>query len=1739
MKNHQTKRLLALVLTLALTLSNVPATVFAEDVTPVEPQSTTEQQVQQEETTKQTEEKQQKQENKEAEFHGNEVKGSDLRGILRDAFGNALEYQLRPAGTEDEWIVVNLLKSHTLQSALYEVQTREFFESWKDVGTIQVKIYYNVDFVMEGNDAGGVQIDGQDVVQAKAYQNESLTFTVKSIDGYDVTVEGASKNGDGSYTIENVQGDTSVKVKYALKQFSTVQSVANENAQIKINGSSDASVQVQNQAQFQIEVVPNAGYAVTEIKVNDAVLDQVAFANQTASASYQAGENETYSVSATVVKTGFAYNEKNEDGQYAVGYREGMEKELAEANIFNAVINAGASVPAGVTVDDVTIQYHAGLAGWKEVDFKPAVSGITGHAFGKQETEKIKITYVGNDQYGSFSSDEITVKIEDPRTVSVLELKEGVALRYNTEEAMQQEIYEKVVASLRTGDGTEIPNTIEDFTFKFKRTLGEQTITVSYNGSDEYRACEATAVINIEKGKASVSVNSQNITYGESLAPVFSATPADAKVIGIIGGVTGNGALYVSVDASQITINDIAGKDIPVVGNISLQKFITDTLGIKEFKVSQLTDILQKIPGANISDLIAGIQQAIDVIEKVAPGLLETTVSLGGLPSEAGVYTAVGVTGSQNYKTALGIGLLTIAPKTANVKLAFDQKFEDKTHSLTIAEANAFDFGGHIADGDTQATKNVHTLYAGVTASGKLYVGATPSMEPGAYKETVYVLGGNYFALPICRLYTIQRENVEIKFDQSPLTARYDGNPHGLTAGVYNANGDRVAEAEIKYAGVEAGIEGYYSKEMPIDAGLYFASATFKGNDIYQPEMKLGGTVLILKSYAKGTIQVGSLTTTYGEPTDLTKVSYTTSGLAARDVETIKSTVKCDGDDTAAGSHTISVSVPKSVQKNYYRNVETENGTHTIAKRALTVQIGSYTKTYGTEDPVFSYEITEGSLAEGDTLNDLGIKLTRKEGENVGNYEISVANEAELNANYAITVVKGNLEITPSKATIVVTGGENRDGHYVKRYGDIDPIYSYRVDGLISYEVPEAEEFGKVRFVREEGEDANKTYTITPVVEEASGNYTYEVQTGELEILPRPITVSAEDVQKTYDGQPAKAPYTILGLTQPQEETAQFSLKVVATKTAAADGTELATPVESEGMPVDAGTYTVKYVLDDIVAQNPNYKVTGSAFNVEIKARELTVKIDSTAKVYGAADPAFTYTVEGEPVGEDKLDVKLIREPGEDVGTYKIYPENENVLNDNYKVTFEYGELTIAKKVINIAVTGGENNDGNYFKNYGDADPAYTYSVTDEQGNPVADDNLGDIKIVREDKEDVGTYVLTPVVENENGNYEYGIVKEKGTLTILPRPITISAKNVEKTYDGEPAEAPYKISGLTEEQETTDAEELGLKLKVKTTKTAASDGTKLETPVESEGMPIDAGTYTVTYALDESAEQNPNYSAAFLPFEVVIKQRALQIVVDGGEENDGKYVKRYDDVDPVYSYRVEIAKKEVTAGENLGDIRVEREAGEDVGIYKLNVVVENKNENYAYEIADNDSTLEILPRQITISAEDVEKTYDGKAIEAPYTISGLRADKDTADATELGLQLKVVTTQTALADGTELETPIESEGMPVNAGVYEVAYGLDDSVEQNQNYDVTFLSFHAVIKEQPVEEEKPSTPTTPDSNSQSHNQSNNQSNNQGAKPDSAVGTGDATAVMPTMTTTALAALAAIVLLLFKRRKRVK
>jgi len=83
-----------------------------------------------------------------------------------------------------------------------------------------------------------------------------------------------------------------------------------------------------------------------------------------------------------------------------------------------------------------------------------------------------------------------------------------------------------------------------------------------------------------------------------------------------------------------------------------------------------------------------------------------------------------------------------------------------------------------------------------------------------------------------------------------------------------------------------------------------------------------------------------------------------------------------------------------------------------IKKRAITVKADPKTKTFGDPDPVFTYQITVGSLAFSDTFTGA---LTRDPGELVGTYAIKIGtlaiNDGNSGNNYTLTFIGDNLTI--------------------------------------------------------------------------------------------------------------------------------------------------------------------------------------------------------------------------------------------------------------------------------------------------------------------------------------------------------------------------------------------------------------------------------------------------------------------------------------------------------------------------------------------------------------------------------------------------------------------------------------------------------------------------------------------------------------------------------------------------------
>lgn len=85
---------------------------------------------------------------------------------------------------------------------------------------------------------------------------------------------------------------------------------------------------------------------------------------------------------------------------------------------------------------------------------------------------------------------------------------------------------------------------------------------------------------------------------------------------------------------------------------------------------------------------------------------------------------------------------------------------QEITGKLTAEQAKNFDFSAVLSyDGDPSISQSgVHYLYSGFTSKWRLYSSTTtPPTEPGSYVMTVCILGGNYFALPITRTFTITK----------------------------------------------------------------------------------------------------------------------------------------------------------------------------------------------------------------------------------------------------------------------------------------------------------------------------------------------------------------------------------------------------------------------------------------------------------------------------------------------------------------------------------------------------------------------------------------------------------------------------------------------------------------------------------------------------------------------------------------------------------------------------------------------------------------------------------------------------------------------------------------------------------------------------------------------------------------------------------------------------------------------
>ena len=451
------------------------------------------------------------------------------------------------------------------------------------------------------------------------------------------------------------------------------------------------------------------------------------------------------------------------------------------------------------------------------------------------------------------------------------------------------------------------------------------------------------------------------------------------------------------------------------------------------------------------------------------------------------------------------------------------------------------------------------------------------------------------------------------------------------------------------------------------------------------------------------------------------------------------------------------------------------------------------------------------------------------------------------------------------------------------------------------------------------------------------------------------ITLTPKDVTEVYNGEAHEA-----GIATASAKKAEANLDGVKIEYQKADGTWTENPAEITATNV-ADSTTVKV---RVTSENYTGKLEGTE-ELTITRRPVTVTANSYQKAFGETDPEFTAKVEG-TLGNDKVDYKLSREKGENVGTYTITPAGEAV-QGNYNVTYATGTLTIvaAQRTTELSVTS-----------YNGVYDAKKHTIT--VNGTVAGDKVeysydGGKTWVTDLKEykNVTNGSVAIQVKVINKNYTPAETILSGTVTITPFPMVVTADNKSKVFgEKDPKLTATETSGVEGKAKPDDQ-----KIAYTLSRTAGEDVGNYPITVTGEKS---QGNYTVTYkpgTLTITAGSRP-------------ADRQLSVTSYNGVYDANKHTITVNNVldGDVVEYSYDNGETWTTDLTQYTDVT------------NTTIKVRVTNANYDPNPVELEGTVTITPKPVTVTARSYSKTFGtaDPTFEAD-TAGTLNGDKITYD----------------------------------------------------------------------------------------------------------------------------------------------
>lgn len=457
------------------------------------------------------------------------------------------------------------------------------------------------------------------------------------------------------------------------------------------------------------------------------------------------------------------------------------------------------------------------------------------------------------------------------------------------------------------------------------------------------------------------------------------------------------------------------------------------------------------------------------------------------------------------------------------------------------------------------------------------------------------------------------------------------------------------------------------------------------------------------------------------------------------------------------------------------------------------------------------------------------------------------------NAPASITAI-GNRVLYSLAPTLTITANNQS-----RTYAQPNPTLTYTITGLVGGDGDTAAEAFSGKPALSTSATISSSVGSYPItvsmgtIVPSDYNYSIKLVDGLLQVNSVPtLTITANDFTKFFG---APLPTFTAGITgfNPGDTASIVS------------GLNFSTTA-TKGSPV--GTYAI--VPSGATA--PGYSIKYVDGKLTIDPVVLTITANDASRIYGAANPTFGVTYSGFVNGDTSsvvsgLKISTSATSSSNVGTYAITPSG--AIAGNYTITETPGALTVNKDPLTIDVADAT-------KTYADLNPTFSASATGLQlGQSLS--QLGSLLLstTASQLSKVGNYIISALLANPTSlASNYAITLNSGTLSITPRPVTVTATAASRDYGAANPSFTVSFSGTNPPGYT----DLGL----------------LDTTGLTVGTAASAASNVGTYAVTASGITDPNFNVTYVPGTLTVNKAPLTITA-----ND--FTRLYGDPNPQFT----------------------------------------------------------------------------------------------------------------------------------------------------------------------------------------------------------------------------------------------